>query len=62
MPDLEQLIRERQDLLRGRPRHLGDDIVDWWRGFDLERRILELFIVVCCAAEIAVWLLFFGLI
>lgn len=32
--DLERLIRERQDELRGRPRDWIDDASDWCRRFD----------------------------
>lgn len=35
MTDLEELIRQRQDLLRGRPRTWRDDVREWWRGFAL---------------------------
>lgn len=34
MIDLERLIRERQDVLRGRPRDWIDDFGDWRRRID----------------------------
>ena len=34
MIDLERLITEKQDRLRGRPRDWIDDFGDWWRRVD----------------------------
>lgn len=37
---LEQLIRRRQDELRGRPEDWRDRLADWWRRFNVEETVV----------------------
>lgn len=34
MTDLAEIIRRKQDQIRGRPRNWKDDLSDWWRDLD----------------------------
>lgn len=40
MTDLEKLLRDKQDALRGRPRDWIDDFGDWRRRVDWEQVVL----------------------
>jgi len=41
MSDLEKLLRDRQDVLRGRPRDCRDDLNDWIGRQDWEDRAVR---------------------
>jgi hypothetical protein len=40
-PDLERVIRARQDELRGRKEDWIDRLLDWWRSYDLARVLID---------------------
>lgn len=44
MSDLGEIIRRRQDQLRGRPRDWRDDLRDWHRRFDLWEFVWRVYI------------------
>jgi hypothetical protein len=52
MISLEQLLRQRQDELRGRPHHWTDDINAWWGRLDWRLALLYAFT--------ALWVSFVG--
>lgn len=61
---LEEIIRQGQDRLRGRPRDWRDDIQDWWQDFrlsDLFWRIYATLVIAYCATAFVgvIWFLFY---
>ena len=56
MTDLEKLIRDRQDALRGRPRDRIDDFMDWQRRMDWAT-VAVVFIVSAPFVVFTLWVL-----